>query len=78
MLEMSEKLRFSDSIEIDIHKKISNMKFGESLDLNVKIETGEDRKRIRKAIEKSAKYNCMTLRLHWSKEDRTVKVTHEM
>lgn len=78
MLEMSEKLRFSDSIELDIHKKISNMKFGSSLDLDVKIETGEDRKIIRKAIQKSAKYNCMTLRLHWSKENRTVKVTHEI
>lgn len=78
MLEMNEKLRFTDEFEIDIHKKVSNMKFGERLTIETVAKTEEERKTIRKAIEKSAKYNCMILRLHWSKDKTVVKVTHEI
>lgn len=78
MLEMSEKLRFTDEFEISVHKKISNMKFGGCLSIETVAKTEEERKAIRKAIEKSAKYNCMVLRLHWLKDKNIVKVTHEI
>jgi hypothetical protein len=82
ILEMNEKLRFSSPLEIEIHKQISKMGFGECLVLDLTtdfiLKSGVDRRSLIKAIEKSAKYNCMTVRLHWSKARDFVKVTHEM
>lgn len=78
MLEMNEKLRFSTPFEKDVHKRISNMRFGECLTIETVIKTDQDKKAITKAIEKSAKYNCMVVRFHWSKANDFVKVTHEI
>ena len=78
MLEMNENLRFTDEFEISVHKKISKMKAGGCLTIETVAKTEEERKAIRKVIEKSGKYNCMALKLHWSKDKSIVKVTHEI
>ena len=78
MLEMNENLRFTDEFEIDIHKQISNMKSGGCLSIETVAKTEAERKALRKVIEKSGKYNCMTLRLQWLKDKNIVKVTHEI
>ena len=78
MLEMNENLRFTNEFEINIHKQISNMKSGGCLSIETVAKTEAERKALRKVIEKSGKYNCMALRLHWVKDKNIVKVTHEI
>lgn len=73
---VTEKLKITMDFEKEIHKKISNMRYGETFTVETVSKTDEYKKIIQKAIQKSAKYNCITLNLRWSPIKNEVKVTH--
>lgn len=73
---VTESIKVTVDFEKEIHKKISNMRYGETFTIETVSKTNECKKAIQKSIQKSAKYNCMTLNLRWSPIKNEVKVTH--
>lgn len=76
MNTVTEKLKVTLDFEKEIHKKISNMRYGESFTIETFSKTDECQKAIQKAIQKSVKYNCMIVNLRWAPGKKEVKVTH--
>lgn len=75
---MDEKMRFSSEIERRIHKKLSSIRYGECITIETVVKTDEDKKAIKKAIDKSASYNNLEIRTKWSKDFSYIEVTSDL
>lgn len=75
---MDEKMRFTSEIERSIHKKISSIRYGECISIETFVKTEEDKKAIKKAIDKSASYNNLEIRTKWSKDLSYIQVTSDL
>lgn len=73
-----ETMRFENDFEKYVHKMISGMGFGDSIEIPTNIENAADREIYKKAIYKSLYYNNMEATLTWDKNKKFVIVHCEL
>ena len=66
--------RFETKIEKEMHEIISSIRYGEKLEIPVMNLSTLDEKIIKKAIQKSAKWNCIDLHIRWSNDKQYIKL----
>jgi hypothetical protein len=70
-----EKLKFMTDVEIEVHKLISSLCYGQQIEIDI----GNDKKTYVKAVKKSAFYNCMdTLKIVHNKKRKSITVKIEI
>lgn len=75
---MAKYVEFNTDIERYVHRKMSAIRFGECIQIEVEVSSKEEKEDVNKAIRKSAHYNNLQVRIYWSKQNDYVKVTNEM
>lgn len=66
--------KFDTKIEQEMHQIVSRIHYGERIEIPVINLSTLDEKLIRKAIEKSAKWNCIDLHIRWAKDRTHIKI----
>jgi hypothetical protein len=66
--EKKEKIRFETSLEKEIHKMVSNIRYGEKIEIPVLSATMDGVKEVIKIIENSAFYNNINLHKKMAKD----------
>lgn len=75
---MQKYVEFSTDLEKYIHRKVSAIRFGECMQIEIIVSSKEEKEDVNKAIRKSAHYNNLQVRVYWSKANDFVKVTNEL
>lgn len=75
---MGKYVEFNTDLEKSIHRKLSGIRYGETLVIEISPSSKEEKDEINKAIRKTSNYNNLQLRVYWSKRNDFVKVTNEM
>jgi phosphoribosylformylglycinamidine (FGAM) synthase PurS component len=70
-------LKFVTELEKMFHKKISTMRVGEKIDIEIDGTKEEDRKLILKAVKKSCLYNNIEVHHRWSKDKKKITLIIE-
>lgn len=65
---------FNTDLEKEIHRKVSAMRYGDTVEISNPFMGVNDKVTIMSAIKKSARYNCMELRIRWDKNDELVSI----
>lgn len=73
-----ETMKFENQFETHIHKIISGITFGESIEIPTDIENAADKEKYKKAIYKSLFYNNIEATLTWDKSKKFVIVHCEL
>jgi len=67
-------LSFKTEVEKHVHKVISGMRYGDKVCIPLSIASSKEEMAV--AIKKSARYNCMDIRVSWPKtNDGEVTIT---
>lgn len=66
-------ISFVTELEKYVHKLLSAMCYGEKLQIDLSIANSKEE--LSKAIKKSARYNCMDIRVQWPKPNSKNFVT---
>jgi hypothetical protein len=72
--EKKEKLRFETDLEKSIHKTVSNIRYGEKIEIPVLSATIEGVREVIKIIENSAFYNNIHIQKKMSKDKTFVTI----
>lgn len=75
---MGKYVEFNTELEKAIHRKLSGIRFGESLTIEIEVSSKDQKDEVNKAIRKTSEYNNLQLRVYWSRQNDYVKVTNEM
>lgn len=67
-------VKFSTPLEKTVHKEISSMRYFENRVFDLEMSNG-DIPALKKAITKSVRYNCMSVRITWINDKTALKVT---
>ena len=65
---------FNTKLEKEIHRKVSAMRYGDTVEIPKPFMDVDDKKTIMVALKKSARYNCMDLKIRWGKNDSFVSI----
>jgi uncharacterized protein YktA (UPF0223 family) len=71
------KYRIETEIEKKFHKIVSSIRYGEKIIIPTIVKTKEEEKAIWKALEKTARYNCIELHMRWDKNKENIKISVE-
>lgn len=64
---------FSTEVEKQVHKKLSGMRYGSKIEIDLSIASSKQE--LSKAIKKSARYNCMDIKIQWPRTEDNNFVT---
>lgn len=69
---------FETDLEKKVHRLVSKMTFFETIQIPFDIVDGIKREDLMKAVNKSARYNCMEISKKWTKDKKFLNVTAEV
>ena len=72
-----ENIKFETDLDKIFHKVISNMRYGEKIEVRVSVKNNEEKKEVIKSINKSALYNNIDVSKRWSKDKTKITLTVE-
>jgi len=79
---MAKNLRFDSQIprletEIEkrMHKVVSSMRYGEKITISTNSMTEDEEKAVTKALNKSAKFNCIELKIQKVREKQAINIS---
>ena len=72
-----EKIRFETDLDKMFHKIISNIRYGEKIEVPVAVKNNQEKKDVIKSINKSALYNNIDVSKRWSKDKTKITLTVE-
>jgi hypothetical protein len=67
--------RFETEIEKRMHKVVSSMRYGEKITISTHSMTEDEEKAVTKALNKSAKFNCIELKIQKAREKEAINIS---
>ena len=67
--------RFETEIEKKMHKVVSSLRYGEKITISTNSMTEDEEKAVTKALSKSAKYNCIQLKIQKTRQERSINIS---
>lgn len=72
-----ENIKFETDLDKMFHKIISNIRYGEEIEVPVVVKNNQEKKAIIKSINKSALYNNIDISKRWSKDKTAITISVE-
>jgi|LakMenE18May11ns_1017448.scaffolds.fasta_scaffold8619175_1 hypothetical protein len=67
--------RFETEIEKRMHKVVSSLKYGEKITISTNSMSQDEEKALTKALNKSAKFNCIELKIQKAREKDSINIS---
>jgi hypothetical protein len=67
--------RFETEIEKKMHKVVSSLKYGEKITISTNSMTEDEEKAVTKALSKSAKFNCIELKIQKARDKQAINIS---
>ena len=58
-----------------MHKVVSSLRYGEKITISTNSMTEAEEKAVTKALSKSAKYNCIQLKIQKTRQERSINIS---
>ena len=66
--------RFETEIEKKMHKVVSSLRYGEKITISTNSMSQEEEKALTKALTKSAKFNCIELKIQKTRQENSINI----
>lgn len=66
--------RFETEIEKKMHKVVSSLRYGEKITISTNSMSQDEEKALTKALSKSAKYNCIQLKIQKTRQENSINI----
>jgi hypothetical protein len=66
--------RFETEIEKKMHKVVSSLRYGEKITISTNSMSQDEEKAVTKALNKSAKYNCIQLKIQKTRQENSISI----
>lgn len=67
--------RFETEIEKKMHKVVSSLRYGEKITISTNSMSQDEEKALTKALTKSAKFNCIELKIQKARQERSINIS---
>jgi hypothetical protein len=67
--------RFETEIEKKMHKVVSSLRYGEKITISTNSMSQDEEKALTKALSKSAKYNCIQLKIQKTRQENSINIS---
>jgi hypothetical protein len=67
--------RFETEIEKKMHKVVSSLRYGEKITISTSSMSQDEEKALTKALSKSAKYNCIQLKIQKTRQENSINIS---